>query len=101
MKRKRVSATEDLEEAQVSSTPPARPNRRTKTRSTPVDASVIDLTAEPTSPKSTPKKRKRKATSSSTLDQEEDERRLRPYRNHPPQTYLVKFQRARTQRYII
>lgn len=64
---------------------------------------VIDLAAEPsssTAPKTPPSSRKkRKITSSPIANVQQEERRLRLFRNHPSQMFLQKLDRARTQRY--
>ncbi|OAX78919.1 hypothetical protein ACJ72_06768 [Emergomyces africanus] len=61
---------------------------------------VIDLTSRASSPaaETTPRKRKKTAGSSSV---EKEERRRRVFRKHPPQSYLQKLDRARTQRLFV
>lgn len=58
---------------------------------------VIDLTGPTPSPLSTPKKRKQPSSDSPAAQKEE--KRLRVFRKWAPQTYLLKLERARTQRY--
>lgn len=73
---------------------PARRARRIQT--VPRGADVIEGTGEAASQatsKSTQKQRK-------APRQKDEERRLRAFRSKPPQTYLVKLDRARTQRLI-
>ncbi|OJD18394.1 hypothetical protein AJ78_01574 [Emergomyces pasteurianus Ep9510] len=61
---------------------------------------VIDLTSRASSPtpKASPRKRKKTAASHSV---EKEERRRRVFRNHPPQSYLQKLDRARSQRLFV
>ncbi|KAM5455649.1 hypothetical protein MaudCBS49596_001550 [Microsporum audouinii] len=89
MKRKRPADVGDQQ---------PRPARRArKTQAPPEDAEVIDLTRESSS-HATPKSQKRQTKSS---QKGEPERRLRAFRSKPPQTYLVKLERARTQRLFV
>ncbi|OAL70754.1 hypothetical protein A7D00_5082 [Trichophyton violaceum] len=74
---------------------PARRARRIQT--VPRGADVIEGTGEAASQatsKSTQKQRK-------APRQKDEERRLRAFRSKPPQTYLVKLDRARTQRLFV
>lgn len=64
---------------------------------------VIDLTGdEPEQPgPSTPKRKygqSKNSPKSTKSTKSQEERRLRVFRKHPPQTFLVKLERARTQR---
>ncbi|KLJ12667.1 hypothetical protein EMPG_09495 [Blastomyces silverae] len=64
-------------------------------------APYIDLTGQVSSPEiqTTPRKRKKIAEGSPSVGKEE--RRRRVFRKHPPQTYLEKLGRARTQRLFV
>ncbi|KAG5297614.1 RING finger domain-containing protein [Histoplasma ohiense] len=64
------------------------------------DAPVIDLTgqANPPTAQASPRKRRKRADSPSV---EKEERRRRVFRNRPPQSYLQKLDRARTQRLFV
>jgi hypothetical protein len=61
---------------------------------------VIDLTGdEPVPPgPSAPKRKRKQLKNSPGPNKPQEERRLRVFRKHAPQTFLVKLQRARTQR---
>ncbi|KAL2359738.1 hypothetical protein RJZ56_007406 [Blastomyces dermatitidis] len=64
-------------------------------------AAVIDLTGQVSSPEiqTAPRKRKKRAANSPLVEKEERRRRI--FRTHPPQTYLQKLERARTQRLFV
>ena len=76
-----------------------RTTKRTRTRATVAsdNVPVIDLTAPTPSPKSTSKKRKQ--TSGNSPAGQQEEKRLRAFRKWAPKSYLLKLERARTQRY--
>lgn len=62
---------------------------------------VVDLTGdEPEQPgPSTPKKKRKQPSKSPKSTKSTEERRRRVFRKHAPQTFLVKLDRARTQRF--
>ncbi|KAK2861145.1 hypothetical protein FQN49_004499 [Arthroderma sp. PD_2] len=74
-----------------------RPVRRARKTWTPPAGDVVDLTGEASS-QETPQKGKKQARKSRKGDAE---RRLRVFRSKPPQTYLVKLERARSQRLFV
>ncbi|EFQ98817.1 Znf1p [Nannizzia gypsea CBS 118893] len=89
MKRKRQS--------DVASEEPRPTRRARKAQTPPKNADVIDLTGE--SETETTLKSPKKQTKSPR--KKDVERRLRGFRSKPPQTYLVKLDRARTQRLFV
>ena len=77
------------------SIPPSTPSPRK--RKNPVSAQdIIDLTGP--SPKSTPKKRKVKSDTDGTPS---PERRAKRFRDHPPQSVMIKYERVMTQRMFL
>ncbi|EGD93955.1 hypothetical protein TESG_01484 [Trichophyton tonsurans CBS 112818] len=85
MKRKR--------QTDVASDQPGPARRARKTQPVPRGADVIEVTGEVAS--KSPKKQKKAPR------QKNEERRPRAFRSKPPQTYLVKLDRARTQRLFV
>lgn len=87
----------DEEAGVLPSTP--RTTKRTRTRAAVAseDVPVIDLTAPTPSPKSISKKRKQ--TSGGSPVGQKEEKRIRAFRKWAPKSYLLKLERARTQRY--
>lgn len=86
----------DAEEEALPSTPRTTKRTRTRVAVASEDVPVIDLTAPTPSPKPTTKKRKH--TNGGSPAQKE-EKRLRAFRKWAPKSYLLKLERARTQRY--
>ena len=74
--------------------------RRTRLAAASGRHDVIDLTeSEPQQPgPSTPKRKRKQAQRTPGSGESIEEKRLRMFRDHPPQTFEVKLQRARTQR---
>lgn len=74
--------------------------KRNQDNSATRDHEVIDLTGdEPERPgPSTPKRRRVPSKKSPRSAKSQEERRLRVFRKHAPQTFLIKLERARTQR---
>ncbi|KAL1957156.1 hypothetical protein VTO42DRAFT_6299 [Malbranchea cinnamomea] len=60
---------------------------------------VIDLTSSPSSRRSAPRQKKPESGGSPVVRTEE--KRLRMFRKHPPQSYLLKLERARVQRLCV
>lgn len=87
----------DAEEEAVPSTPRTTKRTRTRVAVASDDVPVIDLTAPTPSPQ--PTTRKRKHVNGSSPASQKEEKRLRAFRKWAPKSYLLKLERARTQRY--
>jgi hypothetical protein len=74
--------------------PPKKPKKSTGTHA---DAEIIDLTGD--SPKKTPKKRSKMTTDVET--KVDEEKRLKRFRKHAPQSYMEIKGRALTQRLTV
>ena len=69
-----------------------------KKRKRPPNAQVIDLTSSPSPAKSTPRRRKPKNADNATPS---PEKRPKRYRDHAPQSVMVKHERVMTQRMFL
>ncbi|KAK2753920.1 hypothetical protein FQN54_007279 [Arachnomyces sp. PD_36] len=98
---------EDESSYGIESSSKARVNtpRSSKRRKNQLDAAsgghaVVDLTGDEPGP-STPIKKRKQSKKSPESAKSPGERRSRKFRDHPPQTFLLKLERARTQRMFV
>jgi hypothetical protein len=92
---KRKRSRREIEHCEMADA--ARYGKRSRTSAS---SAVIDLTATTPSPQATPTRRGRGGRARAATASPKEDKRLRVFRKAPPQTYLVKLERARTQRYI-
>lgn len=94
-KRKRTAASDNEAPVAPAESPRKRANN---TQRAPVE--VIDLTGDAPEPEPEPKPKKQKqAPKARKAEKSQEERRLKMFRKHAPQTYLEKLARATSQRY--
>lgn len=74
---------------------PSRKRRATRAATTSDHADVIDLTGEETNVIT---KKKTKIPKGKEYEENASERRIRPFRKHPPKSYLDRLARATSQR---
>lgn len=85
--------------AAAATTPSSANRRQVRAAIASGNTPVIDLTRGASSPVAQPTSRKRTKTAAGSPSIAKEERRRRVFRKHPPQSYLQKLDRARTQRY--